>query len=59
MHLYKDKIDDWKCFENYLLANKGYLFKFDLKNGYNYTDIFDFHQTYIGFSWALISLKRL
>ena len=33
MHLYEDKIklDDWKCFENYLLVNKGYLFKFDLK----------------------------
>ena len=48
MHLFKDKIksDDWKCFENYLLANKGYLFKFDLKNGYRDTDIFDSHQTY-------------
>ena len=35
MHLYKGRIkfDYWKCFENYLLANKGYLFKFDLKNG--------------------------
>ena len=45
MHLYKDKIkfDDWKCFENYLLANKGYLFKFDLKNGYHHIDIFDSH----------------
>ena len=42
MHLYKDKIkfDDWKCFENYLLANKGYLFKFDLKNGYHQIDIY-------------------
>ena len=48
MHLFKDKIkfDDWKCFENYLLANKGYLFKFDLKNGYRDIDIFDSHQTY-------------
>ena len=36
MHFYKDKIkfDNWKCFKNYLLANKGYLFTFDLKNGY-------------------------
>lgn len=33
--LYKEKIkfDDWKCFENYLQANKGCLFQFDLKNG--------------------------
>ena len=55
MHLYKDKIkfDHWKCFENYLLANKGYLFKFDLKNGYHHIDIFDSHQTYLGFSWDI------
>ena len=52
MHLDKDKIkfDDWKCFENCLLANKGYLFNFDLKNGYHHIDIFDSHQTYLGFS---------
>ena len=55
MHLYKDKInfDDWKCFENYLLANKDCLFKFDLKNGYHRIDIFDSHQTYLGFSWDI------
>ena len=52
MHLYKDKIkfDDLRCFKNYLLANKGYLFTFDLKNGYHHIDIFDSHQTYLGFS---------
>ena len=55
MHLYKDKIkfDDWKCFERYLLANKGYPFKFDLKNCYHHIDIFDSHQTYLGFSWDI------
>ena len=54
-HFYKDKIkfDDWKCFENYLLANKGYLFKFDLKNSYHHIDIFDSHQTYLVFSWDI------
>ena len=47
MHLYKDKIksDDWKCFEKYLVANKGYLLKLDLKNDY---------QTYLSFSWDII-----
>ena len=52
---YKDKIkfNDWKCFENYLLANTGYLFKFDLKNGYHHIDIFDSHQTYLDFSWDI------
>ena len=51
MHLYKDtiKFDGWKCFKNCLLANKGYLFKFDLKNGYHHIDIFDSHQTYFAF----------
>ena len=51
MHLYKDKIkfDDWKCFENCLPAKKGYLYKFDLKNGYHHIDIFDSCQAYLGF----------
>ena len=51
MYLYKDRIefDDWKCFENYLLADKGYLFQFDFKNGYQHIDIFDSHQTYFIF----------
>ena len=55
MCLYKDKIkfDDWKCFKNYLQSNKGYLFKFDFRNGYHHIDIFDSHQTYLGFSWDI------
>ena len=41
MYLYQNKIkfDDWQCFKNNLLGNKGFLFKFDLKN-----------QTYLGLS---------
>ena len=33
MHLYQDKIklDNWKFFKNYLLTNKGSLFKFHFK----------------------------
>ena len=59
-YLYKDKIkfDDWKCFENYLEANKGYLFKFDLKSGYYHVDIFSPHQTYLGFSWVIGGTTR-
>ena len=55
MHLYKNKIkfDDWKCFENYLLANKSYLFKSDLKNGYHHIETLDSHQTYLDFSWDI------
>ena len=51
MQLYKDKIkfDYWKCFENYLLANKAYVFKFD---GYHHFDIFDSH------SWLFLGYQR-
>ena len=53
-HVYKDKIkfEDWKCFEHYLEGKKGYLFKFDLKNGYHHFDIFEPHQKFLGFSWV-------
>ena len=52
-HVYKDKIkfEDWKCFEHYWERKKGYLFKFDLKNGYHHIDIFKPHQKFLGFSW--------
>ena len=55
MYLHKDKIkfDVIKCSENYLLANKGYLFKFDLKNSYHHFDIFDYQQTYLSISWVI------
>ena len=36
-----------------MAGNKGYLFKFDLKSGYHHVDIFDEHQTYLGFSWQI------
>ena len=53
-HVYNDKIkfEDWKCFEYYLEGKKWYLFKFDLKNDYHHTDIFEPHQMFLGFSWV-------
>ena len=53
-HAYKEKIkfEDWKCFEHYLEGMEGYLFKFDLKNGYYHIDIFEPHQKFLGFSWV-------
>ena len=27
------------------------MFSFDLKSGYHYVEIFEDHQTYLGFSW--------
>ena len=54
-HLFKDRItfDDWNSFQNYLESNKGYLFKFNLKSRYHNVDIFEEHQTYLGFSWEI------
>jgi len=36
-----------------LLNKEDYLFKLDLKSGYHHLDIFEPHQTYLGFSWEL------
>ena len=41
-----------------LLANKGYLFKFDLRNGYHHIDIFHSHQTYLGFSCDITEVTK-
>jgi len=51
-HVFKEtvKFDDWKCFEKYIEKN-GFLYKFDLKQGYHHIDIFQEHQKYLGFSW--------
>ena len=59
-HLYKDKIkfDDWKCFENCLEHTDGYTFKFDLKSGYHHVDMFEEHQTYLGFSWKINNILK-
>ena len=54
-HIYRDKIkfDDWKCFENYISDHKGYMCKFDLKNGYHHIDINSQHHNLLGFSWII------
>jgi len=54
----KVRFDDWKCFENYLREDQGFLFKFDLKSGYYHIDIFESHQTYLGFSWEFEGITR-
>ena len=59
-HLYKDKIkfDDWKCFENYLEHTDGYAFKFDLKSASYHVDVFEEHQTYLGFSRKINNILK-
>ena len=59
-HLYKDKIkiNNWLCFENFLEHTDGYAFKFDLKSGYHHVDVFEEHQTYLGFSWKYNNILK-
>ena len=45
-------------FKNNLLANKGYLFKFDLKNGYHIY-IVDYHQNISQFFWNINGLQSV
>ena len=58
--LYKDKIklDDWKCFENYLEHTDGYAFKFDLKSDYHHVGMFEEHHTYLDFLWKINNILK-
>ena len=59
-HLMKDRIkyDDWKCFENYLSEDSRWIYNFDIKSGYHHVDIFETHQTFLGFSWNFNGYTR-
>ena len=46
----KVKYEDWKIALAYFEKN-AFMFSFDLKSGYHHIDIYDVHQTYLGFSW--------
>lgn len=58
-HLYKERIsfDDWRVFENYISENS-FGYKFDLKKGYHHVEIFEEHQTFLGFSWGTGASRR-
>lgn len=58
-HLFKESVsfDDWRVFKNLIFEN-GYAYKFDLKKGYHHLEIFEPHQSYLGFSWELEGVKR-
>ena len=47
MHI---KYEDWKTAMSYFTQG-AYMFSFDLKSGYHHIEIFEEHQTYLGFSW--------
>ena len=36
-----------------MFEREDFLIKFDLKSGYHHLDIFEAHQTYLGFSWTI------
>jgi len=41
-----------------MFKKEDYLIKFDLKSGYHHLDIFEAHQTYLGFSWPVGQVSR-
>jgi len=53
-NIYKEKIkfEDWKVVKEFL-SPQGYMFKFDIKQGYHHIDISLEHQKFLGFSWFL------
>jgi len=44
------KYEDWKTAMS-VFARGADMFSFDLKSGHHHVEIFDAHQTYLGFSW--------
>ena len=44
------KYEDWKTAMSYF-ARGADMFSFNLKSGYRHVEIFEGHQTYLGFSW--------
>lgn len=52
-HLHKEFVsfDDLRDFQHYVRPN-GFLFKFDLRQGYYHVDIFENHQEFLGFCWS-------
>ena len=48
------KYEDWKTAMSYFTQG-AYMFSFDLKSGYHHIEIFEGHQTYLGFSWKHLS----
>ena len=53
LYLWKDRVkyEDWKTLRNYLRPGS-FMFRFDLQSGYHHVEIFEEHQTYLGFAWT-------
>ena len=50
LYKYKFKCEDI-CVAQQLLGEGYYLFTFDIKSAYHHIEIFESHQTYLGFQW--------
>ena len=57
-HLFKFcvKYEAFDVLKNYI-TNDGFMIKFDLKSGYHHVNIFEEHQTFLGFSWLYNNTK--
>jgi hypothetical protein len=54
---HKVKHEDWRVALPYF-EKDAYMFSFDLKSGYHHVDIYNEHQTFLGFAWKdLYSLQ--
>ena len=51
------KFDDWKVMLDYVRKG-GYMFKFDIKQGYHHIEINSEHTTFLGFSWVIDGVER-
>ena len=58
-HVFKQKIkfDDWKTMEHFLTEG-GYVFSFDIKQGYHHVDMHPESVPYLGFSWVIDGVER-
>ena len=58
-YVYKEhiKFEDWHIMEEYVKP-LDFLFKFDISKGYHHVDIWEGHQTYLGFSWFIDGIQK-
>ena len=53
----KIKFDDWKTMEHFL-SEGGYVFSFDIKQGYHHVDMHPDSVPYLGFAWEIDGVLR-
>ena len=58
-HIFKEKckFDDWKVMLEFV-EQGGYMFKFDITQGYHHVEINPAHWCYLGFSWVINDVRR-